>query len=412
MLFCLLFEDLFTQDYFGTIARSPMVFVSPLIFIFLIIYERKIHFTTLPRYYFFYALITLITAFVMLLYTIVFVTNGEMHVYNEFMPVKIIKTAFYNITYFFTVYVLITLCKKVSLETVYNLVKQTLYFLFIVALIQLFASKIPLVNSGNANVSSIFLTASEPSVTAALFITFVLTVVGLRLFLKKGTWGTVIILVISFLILIEIGSKGAVLTLPLAFVVAIRKKLNWKIALLSIVVIVPIAILIVKQVFPALSRDIENFNSVSTRATTWYAAIESTIRFPFGEGYGTYLVYYPAMLLPASHSITTLTGIPLLTGEIVEMVQTGQNITAKSGVASEMVNNGVFALIFLGVLCSRYRRLQKKVTIYSSYVIFSMLGVFLFFIFLFTTAIETAYFYLIPFVVLTKIADQVKMPAR
>ncbi len=341
----------------------------------------------------------------MLIYTAIFVTNGNLHVYDEFMPAKLIKAASYNIAFFFTVYVVFAVAEYLSITLIYKVLNITLWALIFYGIIQaIFNVHIPFINgTESSETARIYLTAPEPSIAAPFFVTLSLTVIALRLYLHKPILLTAVTAGLSLLIVILIGSKGVLVLLPVALVIAIRKKLTVKVIFLATLILIPLTIVVIYKVIPMLAMDLEGFNSISTRSTTWLAAFESLFIYPLGEGYGTYLVYFPPMLVPANHQITNVTGIPLLTFEIDSMIETGKYLGAKSGIANQVLNNGFLAVIFTFLVSKHYLRLKKKVNYYSVQVVFSIIGIFLLVSFLFTTSLENAYYYLLPFVALDKI---------
>jgi hypothetical protein len=171
-------------------------------------------------------------------------------------------------------------------------------------------------------------------------------------------------------------------------------------------IIIPVATVIINKTIPLIAKDIEDFNSFSTRATTWVASFKSLFLYPLGEGYGTYLVYYPPMLLPTNTQIMHFTGFPLVNIELTDMVETGRYLPGKSGITNEVVYNGFIAVLFVWYVCSYYVKHVKVIANNTAKQIFSFLGILMLIVFLFNSVLETSYFYLIPFVVLFKLGNK------
>lgn len=405
-VFCILTQDIALQQYFGTIAKTPVFFVAPVMFIFLIIIQKRVFLNTIVKYYFLYAMLGIVLSIFMLCYTLLFVTGGDMHVYDEFMPIKLVKAGFYNITYFIALYNLFVLARYLSLNTLLLLLQALLWFLIIDGFLQLsIGFKIPFINYSQLEGKRISLTASEPSNAAPMFLTLAAVVIALRIQLNKSKFGTAILGVLCFTILILINSKGFLILIPVAIIISIRKSLNFKVVTAASLFIVPFLLVIVYRVVPLLVADIQDFNSFSTRATTFVAALKSLYKYPVGEGYGSYLLYYPPMLLPTNNQIANFLGFPLLSMELTDMVQSGRNLPAKSGIANEIIYNGVFAIVFLVMLCRYYTSRIKLIVNKVVKHIFAFMGVLLLMVFLFNSVLETAYFYLLLVVITCKLAD-------
>jgi len=401
----MLTQDIALQQYFGTIAKTPVVFAAPLLFIFLIITQKRLFSNSIIKYYFVYATTGMVLAVFMLCYTLLFVTGGDVHVYDEIMPVKLLKAGFYNITYFFAVYNLFVLARYLSLNTLLLLLQLLLWFLIVHGFLQLsIGLRLPFINFSQPEGNRISLTTSEPSNAAPMFLTLAAVVIALRVQLGKNRYGTIMLGVASFIILVLINSKGVLLLVPVAILISIRKSLNLKVIGIALLFLIPVTFVIVYRVVPMLVKDIQDYNSFSTRITTFVAALKSLYKYPLGEGYGTFLVYYPPLLLPTNNQITNLLGIPLVSLELTDMVQSGRNLPAKSGVTNEIVYNGIFAIIFLVMVCRYYLSQVRLMPDKVVKTIFSSMGILLLLIFSFNSVLETAYFYLLLLVVGSKIA--------
>lgn len=402
----ILFQDFFLQVYIGSIARSPVVFIVPILFIAVIIIENKFILHTIPKYYLWYVLITIGTALIMFGITILFVTDTNMYVYDEWMPIKLIKTASYNIIFFLTAYTLYVLAARLSLRYIYYVLLFWFLVLFLYGIVQyFFYIRIPFVNATfTGEIDRIPLIASEPSTAAAFFIIVFALLMALRVYMQKSSFVTVILIAIALATFMLIGSKASFAFLPIAVLWSIRKRFTPKMFLYAAIIIIPVIAFFVLVVVPQLATDLESFNSISSRSTTWIAAMQSFFMYPFGEGYGTYMVYYPKLLFPINDFLVDFTGIPLLTNELTEMVDTGVNLSPKAGIPSEMVFNGITAVIFLVYLGKSFNKTLHQIQMPAVKIILSFAACFIFLELLLSVAGETAYIYLMIFVLADKLA--------
>jgi hypothetical protein len=229
----------------------------------------------------------------------------------------------------------------------------------------------------------------------------------LRYYLKKGKVLTYVGAILSILILTAIASKGVIVIL-VSLLWAIRRNITFATVVPVIICAVPIVQFIITDIIPDLLFDIEAFNSVSTRLTTLSASLYSLVVHPLGEGYGTYLYYFPKLVVPVFSWIITTTGIPFLGGELDDMVITGNSLMPKSGVASEIMYNGWIAVIMLIMLIRYFSGISKKITDKTIYILWSFIMSYIFLSFLFSVSIETSYFFILPLAVVTKIIEEKK----
>ena len=402
-LFPLIFQDLPLVNIFGTIAKCPAVFIAPIVTLILVIQSKKIEFYIVSKYFGLYALVTIVTALIMVAITLLFVTDGNLNVYSEFIPIKLIKASSYNITYFLTAYNLCILCRKVSLGVVKNILEIIWVFLTVYGIMQLFIlHPIPFLHYTEFDEyqTRFVLTASEPSSSIIMYTIVFSVLIGLRFYLKKNKLLTALIVLFSFFILLGIGSKGGLFFIGIALLWVFRKNFNWRFALVILVLFVPLAYFFVQIILPQLLIDIDEFTSFSTRTTTSVVAFKSLFNFPIGQGYGTYLVYFPKMLLPTNKDLSSFLHIPLLDDEMVEMVNSGVNLGVKSGIPHEIMLNGFSAVFFFFFLFKYYFTCIVSILNPIVKTIFLFLGTFLLMDFIFAGSFESAFLYLLPFVLI------------
>ena len=149
--------------------------------------------------------------------------------------------------------------------------------------------------------------------------------------------------------------------------------------------------------------DVEEFASLSTRSTTMLVAIKSLFIFPVGQGYGSYIVHFPKMLLPMHQNIVNFTGLPLLDFEMRDMITTGRFLGVKTGILQEVLYNGFVAVFFFYYLFKYYFNECKSIQEKGLNILFVFAGFYCLVELLFTAEYLTAYYILFPFLILYKI---------
>lgn len=408
-IFGFLFTDLATEQIFGTIARCPNLFTAPIIFLIIQFHTKKIQPVKLASFMLQYSIISTFTALVMLIITVIFVTRGGWYVYNEFFPVKLVKAASYNLLNAFTIYNLYVLSRHVTVKQLYKVVSVCLIILTVYGFVEIaIPYPIPGIHGTIvfADDKRLQLTTAEPVTATILYATFLSVVLYLRTYLKKASKITFLYVLAGLSLLLLIGSKGGVIFLVIAIVLSLRNRINFKIIIGAVLLIIPIIYVIINTIVPMLVVDIEEFTSFSTRATTWLAAIGGLIKYPLGEGYGTYLTYFPPLLIPTCNWLSGVIGISLNTSEMDYYIQVGKYMGAKSGIPNEIMFNGVTTLIYLYIICRYYVIRFKQLPINSANIFFSFLYYFLFLEFLFVVTFETTYYIFIPIVVIDRVLEE------
>jgi hypothetical protein len=409
-IFPVIFQDLPTGEIFGTIARTPVVFLAPIIFCILLLQEKKILLNTIPRYYLFYFLVTVITSILMMLYTVIFTTNGRWNTYSEFFPLKLFKASQYSLIFFLFAFNAYTLIQKVSIEFVLKVFQSTLIFLLLYGCLEIF-TPYPIIFIHSTFIEEwktrLVLTGSEPSSSMLFFSCIVFSTMALRMYLNKNILVTIFFAVLSLAMLLGIGSKSGVAFIVVSLLWVLRKNFSFKYLMLTIIISIPIVIYIINYVVPELLTDIDGFSSFSTRTTTMCVAIKSLFIYPLGQGYGTYIVYFPKMLLPMNQFLINLLQLPLLDYELQDMIDTGKYLGVKSGILQEVLYNGITAIVFFYMIFKYYFRITKQIITPGLKMLLSFAGVYCLIELLFTAEYLTAYYYLFPFLLIFKFKKMV-----
>lgn len=380
------------------LTKSPMLFIAPVIFCLLLVMGGlKIELSEIGKYFFLYALITIISGSVILI--IYVISTGNIYSpFGDLLWIDLLKAATHNIIFFLAYYSLF--------YTVKHLGKNKFdKYIFALLFIYLTAGIIEFFKPGSLNFLLFYqngprlqLLASEPSQSA-----LVLTILaGLALIKTKNLTAKILIMFLFLAIFPLILSKGAIIyliaSLAIVYFFSASKKL--KIVLLPVILAVAIAgIIFTKKILPHFLFS-EDFN---TRITCQIASLKSLFFYPFGEGYGTYRIFLPKLLLSSFNFLQGLIRIPLPHSEITDMVKTGINLSAKSGIFQQFILNGIFALMFFFIIFKRSFNFISKSNetdinkfIYKTlllYILFSLTG---------SVNMSVMYAYLLPIVLLEK----------
>jgi len=354
MLFALLIGSVFTDlpIYEKTVTKSYIFLIAPLFFLlFLIKNKFKLALTPNSKVFLIYLFLTL--SFSLLMLFIHIVTLGEIYAYNRNMFIKNFE-AFFTLSFlhFVFYYLIINILFKINL----NHLKLVIYFLFsfltLTAFIEFINPEIiqPF-HSLPKNYDRLRLFAMEPSQAGILYF-----LIGLMsLFLSKNAFVKFIIIVVLTIVLIFIQSKGLFISIILGLAVIVISNFNkLRYVFVSLIFLFLFMSIFFLYILPSLIIDIERFTSFSTRFSGLISIILILFNFPFGLGYGTYIYYYPELILKSYEFASALFykffGFLLSPNEILDIFYYGENIGAKAGIPQSVVNNGWFALIFWFIL--------------------------------------------------------------
>lgn len=411
LVFSIVFIDLPLKNYVGTIGRSPAIFISTFIILIYIYFEKKIKVNREVYLFGGYALVTIFTSLIMLIY--VYLKYNTFSIYGEDFFVKTIKGSMYNTIFFFMYYVLWRVSKKMSIDLILKIIFYTYVFLNIVAIIEYLNPDILLIIRTKIELSRMRLLTEEPSQAFPLY-TFFFIITFFYFKYKNKPWKYYILAsVFYFFFSIRILSKGGLIILFLSIVITIfsGKKIKYKfiIKLLKIMpIIIGMLYIIIYLVVGRIMRDIEMFTSVSTRGATAIASILSLVYYPIGEGYGTYVFLFRDLLNKSMEIIynlfDTLFNIKLNLIELKGMIETGENLTVKSGILFQIVLNGYIAVIFYILVFWNLLKKVKKIKIEKNKKEILKVGIYFIILeFLFATNTETSYYFLLILIIVEKI---------
>ncbi len=401
------------QVSLGTIARSPYIFLSPLIFVLITLLSDKLYFFKAPRYYLIYYIYSILITFVLIIYYSGF--NDYRYVYGENLVVKCIKNSMYNLIIILTLYNFYFILRYSSLIFAEKILKVLVLLQLVIGYIQIvLPNAFDFIKTPQYQFTErVSLLNTEPSYTFPQLVLSLLCYCCIRYYNnKRFTIIDHLILLAGFILLMFIQSRGGIVVMLACFILILlfsKQTLKRRLLLLfaSIIFIIPTLWVIVNVIIPQLVTDLEGFSSVSTRSITIISSLKSLIAYPFGQGYGTYLITFPSLLNSTVNSITSSSPIPLSTFELDWMLSTGRALTIKSGLLNEVLYTGwgiiIFYFFFFGNAYRKLKLIRNRKIVHN---LFQYIFIFIIINFLFVSSIETAYIAFLPFALIGRFSAE------
>lgn len=402
LLLCMVVTNLPLQDKLGTVAASPMIFLSVIIVLLISLQEKfQLHIDPLTKSFLIYCFITTLISFLFLCYE-VFVNGNYYSPYGDLLFLKLFRASSYNIVFFFCVYSLSYVVGRLSYGVIYNTVSHVFFLILIVGLFQyLNIYDFGLFHNNLVEYTRLRLLSPEPSMAA-----LTANVIGLITILNyKRNFSKFIIIILLLILNIFIASKVSIIFLVvsvvLVFFMSSDSIKNKAIIFVTLLLSFPfIWYYVVEVVFVSMQRDFDMFTSFATRMTTSIWSILSLVYFPLGEGYATYLNYYSDVLNDAINISNMLFSNHLNLNELYSIIATGKGVSVKSGILSQLVYNGIVAVVFFSYIFNMtYKCINKKfhgndAFIYKVILTYVLLSILL------SVNIELMYVYVLPMVLI------------
>lgn len=409
----LIVQDLPLQLMLGTIARSPYIFLSPIVFALITLLSSKIYFFKATRYYLIYYLYSILITLALVTYYYGF--QNFTFVYGESLVVKCVKNSMYNFIIILTLYNYYFIFRYSGLMFIEKIFKVLVLLQLAIGYTQIvFHNAFDFIKTPSYQITErISLLNTEPSYTFPQLVICLLCYCCIRYFNhKRFKLIDYFLLLAGFILLMFIQSRGGILVMFVCFVLILlfsKQTLTRRLLMfsVSILFVVPTVWVIVNIIIPQLVADLESFSSISTRSITIITSLKSLAAYPLGQGYGTYLITFPALLNKTINSIITLSPIPLSTFELDWMLSTGRALTIKSGLLNEVLYTGwgiiIFYIFFFGNAFRKLRLIRNNKTVHS---IFQYIFLFVIINFLFVSSIETAYIAFLPFALIERLSKE------
>lgn len=410
----LIVQDLSLQIWFGTISRSPYIFLSPLIFVLITLLSDKLYFFKAPGYYLIYYAYSILITIVLLIYYSGF--NDFSSVYGENLLYKCAKNSMYNLIIILTLYNFYFIFRYSGLKFIEKVLKVLVLLQLAIGYIQIvLPNAFDFIKTPAYQITDrISLLNTEPSYTFPQLVISLLCYCCIRYYNnKRFKIIDYVVLFAGFILLLFVQSRGGIVVMLLCFILILlfsRQSLTRRLLLLSasIIFIIPTLWVIVNIILPQLIADLESFSSISTRSITIITSLKSLVAYPFGQGYGTYLITFPDLLNKTINGIISLSPVPLVTFELDWMLSTGRALTIKSGLLNEVLYTGwaiiIFYMFFFGNAYHKLKTIRSRKTVHD---IFQYIFLFIVINFLFVSSIETAYIAFLPFALIERFSREV-----
>lgn len=370
ILFLATYQDFPLMNNFGEIARSPIVFFSPFMLIY-IFSHKKIIFSKYLSYWITYLLYLFFISFACL-YLIKYV-NGSLEVFYENLFVKTLKMLVYPIVgIIFYQFIYLVLKKfKHPLYVVFHALLLLQLFTILWLSFEIYFLKKPIeflsfIHANPGKYWRVRLWTLEESWTGTILILLTFFPVFFLYKLNLYKWKRVLtifsslVIFISYVIVSE--SKGflvlvMICVLPLVFQFINKHKYLKKISFILAGVIFALFIIAIINLRDVMFDQFNNSITFGTRFTSIYAAIDVFLHSYIGVGYSGFVYFYPQSIESAMNS-GVFDGFNLQ--EIKAYLSTTKALSTKSEFFDNLIFGGVFYLYFFyKFFIQRYNDLLK-----------------------------------------------------
>jgi hypothetical protein len=417
MLFILLsamtIGDLPWQESFGTLTRCPIIFLSPIVVFVVFCLNKKPLLTSTEKYFLGYWIMSSIWAIMMLIAYLM--GDGAVDFQGQNLVIRLVKTCIENLIFFFVVVSVGHLLRRLNLKIIWWITLTIFLGLLLAGFIEIHNKETlaflhPATSSAISD-ERISLLASEPSQAFPILAGFYFSALCLAVVLGKDIKWLLSISIILLFFALQIGSKGGIpilavsLALPILGVFRNRPRMALR---LSVFIAPGIIVMLVLAIAAQanIQYQFAQFNTFGSRITGMCSPILSLIHFPLGVGYGTFPVYFPRILYETGVWIQNLFSIPINMSEILEITQTGKMLSAKAGIPTQIVYNGVLAIGFFFLV---FRQAFMRIKTFEanrpllSYL-FQAFTIFMLMTITFAADMDTLYVYLLPILIVERIS--------
>lgn len=350
------YQDFPLVNVFGEIARSPMVFLTPLLLLYLL-KNSKIQISVYTKYLIFYILYLITITTIYLLW--VLITKQQLSFLGENIIIKSVKMAIYPLTILIYYQFIYTFLSKddTRFESLFKAMLALEFFLIIYLLFETHYSKtleifMPYLHSNEDKYWRIRLLTLEESWVGSILTIVTFTTIYLSIYLNKNKRTKVLVLTFSiFFILyytIRSESKGYMLifllsTLPLVIKYFYNNKKIRKFLFLGSSVLVIFGFYISLTLYNTILSQLYSSITFGTRFSSYLACLNNFVFNPFGVGWGPYLNYYLESLTSVVES-STMSSFELR--EVKGYLTTTKNLSSKTYFFDNLIFGGVFFLLF------------------------------------------------------------------
>lgn len=370
ILFLATYQDSPLMNNFGEIARSPVVFFSPFMLIY-ILSHKKIIFSKYLSYWISY-LIYLFFLSMACLYLIKML-NGSLEVFYENLLIKTLKMLVYpivGIVFYQFIYVVLKQLKN-PLYVVFHALLLLQLFTIVWLIFEIYFLKKPIsfmsfIHANPIKYWRVRLWTLEESWTGTILIlltffpVYFLYKLNLYRWKRALTITASVIIFISYVIVSE--SKGflvlvMICVLPLAFQFIKKHKYLRRISFILAGLILTLFVVAIINLRDVMFDQFNNSITFGTRFTSIYAAVDVFLHSYIGVGYSGFVYFYPQSIETAMNS-GVFDGFNLQ--EIKAYLSTTKALSTKSEFFDNLIFGGiVYLYFFYKFFIQRYYNLSK-----------------------------------------------------
>lgn len=228
--------------------------------------------------------------------------TGSLMVLQENIVIKSFKTSMYWIDLLCLSIILINLIKSLSLKQIFRPYVCAYFFLFAILIIELFSMPHAFlwyhVNAFTGTYNRIRLTTTESSLTVPLILCFGTMTLYYYKYIVKNTYGLIISIICMMIFMVTSSSKTLFLVLFVMLVYVIWCKRKKSIQKLSVFLPLGIIFLLIVLSILLIFLEIGISNtpaSTGVRLVQILSGIVHIIKYPFGNGGGTYIYSFKSI---------------------------------------------------------------------------------------------------------------------
>lgn len=365
VLLLALYQDFPLVNIFGEIARSPIIFLTIPMLIYILMHQKLI-LSKYTRYFMYYILYALIISLIFI--PIVYYLNGSFLIIKENIILKAIKLFVYPLSiliFYQFVYMLFSSGKN-SFDYFFNAlftlqILLAVYLFFEVIFLKketIFAS---FLHSDNLKYYRVRLLTLEESWIGTVLTTFIFIPIFLANYLKKPKKIKQKIYALSTFIFLYYTffseSKGYLLliivsVLPMAIQYMYSHNKLRKVLFVGSPIILIIAVFVVMILQKNIDDQLHTSITFGTRLTSYLASLKVFITHPFGVGWSGFIYYYPEAIRDIINTSWVST---LNLQEIKGYLTTTKALSTKTDFFDNLMYAGLgFIVFFYNFFIKRY----------------------------------------------------------
>ena len=365
ILLLAIYQDFPLVNVFGEIARSPIVFLTLPMLLYLLIHQKLI-LSKYTRYFMYYILYLILITLIFL--PIVYFSNGSLLVLEENIIIKSLKLLVYSVSiliFYQFVYTLLNNGKN-SFNSLFNAIFSIQILIGIYLIFEIFFLKKATVfatflHSNDIKYYRVRLFTYEESWVGTILTFLIFIPVFLVNYLdkpKKIKWSVYVIsaFIFSFYTIFS-ESKGYLLLvivsiLPMTINYMYKHDKFKKVIIIGSPILIGFIIFICIILQKNIDDQLHSSITFGTRFTSYLASLKVFITHPFGIGWGGFIYYYPEAI---REIINTSWVSTLDLSEIKGYLKTTKALSTKTDFFDNLMYGGfAFIIFFYQFFIKRY----------------------------------------------------------